>query len=219
MGSTPRSVGQSLRIAMQERDQITNDENARLPLQVGYSRSIAKPIMKIRNMAMGMASILVLSSCQESTKPIEVTETREVSSYDDEGNIGGVMPAEWRRVPSTKFRDYNCKFGKDGEVYLSIASGGVKENAQRWLKQFDDDNEVVVEELEVFETFGEEGVIIEADGTFAGMRGITQEDAALLGLMVQTRGNLITVKMVASAEDVKAQRENFFSFCKSLKWK
>ncbi|MFD2277429.1 hypothetical protein ACFSQZ_13190 [Rubritalea spongiae] len=204
---------------MQEQEQRSDSENGRLPLHVGHSHSIAKPVMKIRNIAVGMSSLLVFSSCQESTQPIEVAETREISNYDDEGNIGGVMPADWRRVPSTKFRDYNCKFGEDGEVYLSIASGGIKENAQRWLKQFGDDKEIVVGELETFETFDEEGVVIEAEGKFEGMRGIAKEDAALLGLMVQTRGNLITVKMVASAEEVKAQRENFFAFCESLKWK
>jgi hypothetical protein len=207
---------------MQEPDQISASENARLPLQDGDSRSIATNVMrvmKIRNIAMGVAPILALSSCQESTKPIEVTETREVSSYDVEGNLGVTMPADWRRVPSTKFRDYNCKFGEDGEVYLSIASGSIKENAQRWMKQFGDDKEVVVADLETFETFGADGVIIEAAGEFAGMRGIKKADAALLGLMVETRGNLITVKMVASADEVEAQRENFFAFCKSLKWK
>ncbi|MGJ8672651.1 hypothetical protein [Rubritalea sp.] len=204
---------------MQEQDQISENEHTRLPLQVGRSRIIAKAVMKIRNIAVGMASLLVLSSCQESTQPIEVTETREISNYDNEGNIGGVMPADWRRVPSTKFRDYNCKFGEDGEVYLSIANGAIKDNAQRWMKQFGSDKEVVVADLETFESFDEEGVIIEAEGAFAGMRGITKEDAALLGMMVETRGNLITVKMVASAEEVKAQRENFFAFCKSLKWK
>lgn len=204
---------------MQEQDQISEDEHARLPLQVGDSHSIAKPIMKIRNIAMGVVALVALSSCQESTTPVEVKDTREISSYDDEGNIRVTMPADWRRVPSTRFRDYNCKFGEDGEVYLSIASGGIGENATRWLKQFGNENEVVVEQLETFTTFDEKGVIIEAEGTFEGMRGVKKENAALLGLMVETRGNLITVKMVASSEEVKAQRENFFAFCESLKWK
>lgn len=201
---------------------FSDSENTRLPLQVGSSRSIAKPIMRVmkfRNIAMGMASILALSSCQESTKSIEVTETRKVSSFDEEGNISVVMPADWRRVPSTKFRDYNCKFGEDGEVYLSIASGSIKENAQRWMKQFGSDKEVVVGDLETVEVFGEKAVVIEAAGKFEGMRGSTKDDAALLGLMVETRGNLITVKMVASSTAVELQRDNFFAFCKSLKWK
>ncbi|MFC4996140.1 hypothetical protein [Rubritalea tangerina] len=52
-----------------------------------------------------------------STETISVTETRRLTSYDEEGNLHVAMPADWRRVPSTEFRDYNCKFNENGEVY------------------------------------------------------------------------------------------------------
>lgn len=162
---------------------------------------------------------MLLVSCQESNEPIEITERRELTSYDTEGNLKVVMPSDWRRVPSTKFRDFNCKFNEDGEVYISIASGGIKENAERWMKQFGSDEELVVEDLTTVDSMGGKGRVIEARGTFQGMRGLNIEDAALLGMMVESGGNLITVKMVAKADEVAAQRENFMAFCRSIEWR
>ena len=74
-------------------------------------------------------------------------------------------------------------------------------------------------ELEQLDVMGAKAVILEAEGTFAGMRGSNIEDAALLGLLVETRGNLITVKMIGKKDEVQAQRENFTAFCKRIQWK
>lgn len=175
--------------------------------------------MNLYKLALGLALMIALTSCDNSTKPVTVIETRKISSYDEEGNLHAVMPAEWRRVPSTKFRDFNCKFNKDGEVYISVGSGGVKENAERWLKQFGDNNSVIVPELEKIDVLGQQAAILEAEGSFTGVRGINIEDAALLGMLIEVNGGLITVKMVGKADEVKAQRENFLSFCKSIQWK
>ncbi|WP_018969654.1 hypothetical protein [Rubritalea marina] len=178
--------------------------------------------MNSRKLLLGIPTLLagiLLVSCQDENPPIEITERRDLTSYDTEGNLKVAMPSEWRRVPSTRFRDYNCRFNEDGEVYISIASGGIKENAERWLKQFGSSDAVVVEELAGIESMGATGRLIEAQGTFQGMRGITIEDAALLGMMVESAGNLITVKMVAKADEVAAQRENFMAFCRSIEWR
>jgi hypothetical protein len=175
--------------------------------------------MNLRKLALGLAPMIALTSCDESTKPVEVTETRKLTSYDDESNLAVVMPKDWRRVPGTQFRDYNFKFNENGEVYISIGSGDIKSNAERWLKQFGDSRPVVVSELEQLDALGAKAVILEVEGTFAGMRGVNIEDAALLGLLVETRGNLITVKMIGKKDEVQAQRENFTAFCKSIQWK
>ena len=178
--------------------------------------------MNFRKLSIGAAPIIVgfvLVSCQEQNQPIEITERRDLTSYDVEANLMVAMPQDWRRVPSTKFRDYNCKFNDDGEVYLSVASGGIQDNANRWMKQFGSDVPVVVEELATIESAGTTGRIIEASGKFQGMRGVSIEDAALLGMMVETAGNLITVKMVGKADEVEAQRENFMAFCRSIQWR
>ena len=166
-----------------------------------------------------LVPIIALSSCEDHTKPVTVTESRRLTISDNEGNLHATMPSDWRRVPSTKFRDFNCKFGETGEVYVSIGSGGIKENAERWLKQFGNENPVDVDKLEQLTVFGEQAVILEAEGKFAGMRGINIDDGGLLGLLVTSRGGLITVKMIGNADEVKAQRENFIQFSKSLKWK
>ena len=131
--------------------------------------------MNLRKLALGLVPMIALTSCDESTNPVEVTETRKLTSYDDESNLKVVMPTEWRRVPSTKFRDYNCRFNEDGEVYISIGSGDIKSNAERWLKQFGETRTVDVPELEKIDVLGADGSILEAEGTFAGMRGSTME--------------------------------------------
>ncbi|MFC4995247.1 hypothetical protein [Rubritalea tangerina] len=192
---------------------------SRLPLHLPARTAIATTAMNLQKLALGLAPLIALSSCNESTETISVTETRRLTSYDEEGNLHVAMPADWRRVPSTEFRDYNCKFNENGEVYISIASGDVKSNAERWLKQFEDTRELRLEDLERLEVLGNQGYLLEAKGTFQGMRGVKTEDAALLGLLVETKGNLITVKMVAKADEVAEQRANFIEFCKSIEWK
>ncbi|WP_165788905.1 hypothetical protein [Rubritalea profundi] len=191
----------------------------RLPLHLKVHNAIATTVMNLRKLALGLVPMIALTSCDENTNPVEVSETRKLTSYDDESNLAVAMPKNWRRVPSTRFRDYNCKFNEIGEVYISIGSGDIKSNAERWLKQFGDTREVVVSELEKLDVMGSKAVILEAEGTFAGMRGVTIEDAGLLGLLVETRGNLITVKMIGKKEEVQAQRENFIAFSKSIQWK
>ena len=175
--------------------------------------------MNLRKISFGLVPLIALMSCEDHTLPVTVTETRKITTSDEEGNLHATMPAEWRRVPSTKFRDFNCKFGEAGEVYVSIGSGDIKSNAERWLKQFGSEAPVDVTSLEKLTVFGELAVILETEGEFEGMRGIQLDNAGLLGLLVETRGSLITVKMVGDADQVKAQRENFITFSKSLKWK
>ena len=188
-------------------------------LQIPKPSTISATDMNLRKLTLGLVPIIALASCEDHTKPVTVTETRKITTSDEEGNLLASMPAEWRRVPSTKFRDFNCKFGESGEVYVSIGSGDIKSNAERWLKQFGDESAVDVSKLEKLTVFGEQASILEAEGKFAGMRGISIDDGGLLGLLVESRGGLITVKMIGHAADVKAQRENFISFSKSLKWK
>lgn len=188
-------------------------------MHIHKSSTISPADMNLRKLTLALVPIIALSSCEDHTKPVTVTETRRITTSDEEGNLHPTMPAEWRRVPSSKFRDFNCKFGESGEVYVSIGSGDIKTNAERWLKQFGSSDSVDVDALEKLTVFGEQAVILEAEGKFEGMRGIQLENAGLLGLLVNTRGNLITVKMVGDAAEVKAQRENFITFSKSLKWK
>lgn len=175
--------------------------------------------MTLRKLATLMVPMIALCSCEDQTNPVEVTQVRELSSYDNEGTLKIVMPAEWRRVPSTRFRDYNCKFGKDGEVYISMATGGIKDNVDRWMRQFGQEPNADISTLEKIDMIGTQGVVIEAQGAFAGMGGISINDAALLGAMVENGGGLITVKMVATVDEVAQQRENFYAFCKSLEVK
>lgn len=197
-----------------------NLQQCQLPLQEAGIRSIAPIAMNGIKLAYCVALAMLMSCCERSSKPIEVRETRPLTEADSEASFVAVMPSAWRQVASVQFRDFNCKFGKDGEVYVSLGSGEVKENAERWLRQLGEESpNVALDKLERVEIFGESGYLVEAQGKFAGMQGVTMDGAALLGALVQTRGALVTVKMVGKADEVKAQRENFLKFCNQLSWR
>lgn len=191
-----------------------------LPLHKSAISSIATVAMNGFKLACCAAIVVLTGSCERNLQPVEVRESRPLTDADRDTSFVAVMPAEWRQVPTTQFRDFNCMFGKDGEVYVSIGSGGVKENAERWLRQLGDENpKVEQEKLEQVEMFGGRGYIVEARGDFAGMQGATMKDAALLGALVESRGALVTVKMVGRADEVAAERERFLKFCKQLSWR
>ena len=50
----------------------------------------------------------------------------------------GTIPDGWLALPASQFRLLNYRFGESGmgEVWVSISSGTVLDNANRWLKQF-----------------------------------------------------------------------------------
>lgn len=200
--------------------QTTFSKN-QLPLHMLPNRSIARIVMKFLKLAGVAIAALAISSCDRGLKPLEVRETRPLTDVDRATSFIAVMPPDWRQVAATKFRDFNCKFSENGEVYVSVGSGGIKDNADRWLRQFGQEKpDVKVEELQRIAMLGTEGYLLESRGEYKGMEGVYLQDAALLGALVQSRdGVLVTVKMVGKAEDVAAQHENFRKFCNDLKWR
>lgn len=166
----------------------------------------------------GMLVILPFSSCRKPERVV-VTETRGLTMYDHGRDpLIAVMPPGWRQVPGTRHRIFNYRFGEDGEVYISRARGGVLPNVNRWLGQFGGEPLESLDGLPKVTVLGREGVVVDASGDFGGGMGRpAREGAALVGVLVDFGGELLTVKMVGAADAVAAERERVVAFCENLR--
>ncbi len=184
-----------------------------------------------------LASVVIFSSCQEK-KEITVTETRAASTRDiapklfassDErfrdakpSPVKGETPQGWLALPASQFRLLNYRFGESGmgEVWVSLASGSVLDNVNRWFKQFDADpvDAAGLAKLPAATIAGSAGVLITAEGDYAGGMGAPPKPGfALAGVVASVNGQILTVKMVGPKAEVEAARPVLESFAKSLK--
>lgn len=180
--------------------------------------------------------ILVICTSCEDRDELVVTETREITTKDiptklnassDErfrdvkpSPVQGTPPENWLKQPSTQFRLLNYRFGESGlgEVWVSLSSGGVLENANRWLKQFQQEA-ITADELaaiEIVQTAGSEGRLIQAEGSYAGMGAEPRDDFALAGVIAPIDGRILTVKMIGPKAEVAAAEEDLKRFSESL---
>ncbi|MBK1835504.1 hypothetical protein [Roseibacillus ishigakijimensis] len=130
------------------------------------------------------------------------------------------LPAEdWTVVPKTAMREVNLTFGEgeqQGEIYLSVSGGGIKPNADRWFRQFGAEPQPIAE-LERVEFLGESAYLVSAQGRYEPGMGRPGEDGqGLLGVLVESEGRIVTVKMIGPEEEVTQRREQFLAFLASL---
>jgi hypothetical protein len=207
-----------------------------MPLRVARP-TIIGGAMKNRTAAAVFGLALVATACR---KPAEVTADAErpltlrdatpkldASSNERFGGdaqdaspfVAGQVPEGWTVMPSNQFRLLNYRFGTGGEVAVGLSAGGLTENVNRWLGQFDrdplSDGEVV--KLEKGTVVGIEGVWVEAEGDFMpGMGQPARSAQGLYGLIAQDAGRVITVKMTGPAAEVAAQKEALKLFVAGL---
>ena len=181
---------------------------------------------------------LIFTSCEKHGDRVKVEETRRKTVKDTDPKlfatsnerfldakpspVQGNHPETWLVRPARQFRLLNYSFGQDalGEVYVSISSGGVLENVNRWLKQFgkDDLDQEGFESMERIPIVGVEGVWIEADGEYgAGMGAEAKPGYGLAGVVAEVDGKILTVKMVGPKNEVAAERERLRAFVGSLR--
>ncbi len=182
--------------------------------------------------------VLFCASCEKAGDRIKVEETRELTTKDREpklfatsderfrdakpGPVKGNPPEHWLALPPAQFRDLNYRFGDSGtgEVYVSVISGSVGENVNRWRRQFGEDplSPEVVEELERIPMAGGEGVWVTLEGEYASGMGTTgaKPGYGLAGAIANVDGKTITVKMIGPKEEVEAERAELKSFAASL---
>ncbi|MDX1681006.1 MAG: hypothetical protein R3242_09780 [Akkermansiaceae bacterium] len=191
-----------------------------------------------------LIAFALLPSCGsekgETMEEVVVTETRRETMRDmpprlhatsDErfrnsrsSPVSAPTPDGWLQVPATEFRLLNYRFGDEGagEVWVSLAGGGLVENLNRWLGQFSLDPV----DADTLETWGKvpvgdyEGIWVEASGTYSpGMGQAPRGEQALAGVIVEGEDGLLTIKMVGPIPDVQAQKDALKEFAASLEWK
>lgn len=194
------------------------------------------PVMKLRAACL-ISSTLLLFSCKEK-KEIVVTETRPASTRDvspklfatsDErfrdakpSPVKGETPDGWLALPATQMRLLNYRFGPtgNGEVWVSISQGSILDNVNRWLKQFGSPaiDEAELAKLPILTLAGAPGVLVNAEGDYAGGMGAPlKPGSALEGVIASVNGQILTVKMVGPKDEVIAARPALERFVQSLR--
>ena len=170
----------------------------------------------MRIFVLTVIAALLWSGCRGPEKAVHVTETRELTYHDRyyPGYLKDLPPLGWRRLPGTQYRVFNYVAGKDDsvEIVLGETSGGVLENAERWLGQFGIAEKPTFDSLKKTSFLGRQAVIVEASGTYAGMARGAAEGYSLIGLILARQGSQITLKMTGPTEEVEKQREAFFKY-------
>lgn len=130
-------------------------------------------------------------------------------------------PENWLALPATQFRVLNYRFGESGigEVYVSLATGSVMDNVNRWLKQFGRDplSPVDFAAMEKVPLAGTEGVWVEAAGDYgSGMGAEAKPGYGLAGVIADLGGQILTVKMIGPEAEVNEEKGRLREFVASL---
>lgn len=205
------------------------------PLHGLRSRSIA-PAMKFP-VSVAMIAILSIPSCRKPPAEVTVTETRVLTTKDvapklfatsdqrfrdaKPSPVKGETPEGWLVMPATQMRLLNYRFGESGlgEVWVSVSSGSVLDNVNRWLGQFNATklDAKGLSELRTVPIAGASGVWVESEGDYAGGMGAPPRAGyALAGVVADFGGRILTVKMVGPKAEVAAAKGTLESYAKSL---
>ena len=186
------------------------------------------------------ATAILAVSCGGDEEDIVITETRVITTRDtpplldatsdqrfrnaQPSPVIGDPPDNWLVMPSSQFRDLNYRFGESGfgEVYVTIAAGSVLDNVNRWFDQFEAPrvDAAGLAALRTVPIADATGVWTEASGTYtSGMGSPPREGFGLAGVIAETRGRILTVKMVGPAAEVREQHEALEAFAASLQFR
>lgn len=180
---------------------------------------------------------LLCASCEKDSAPVQVEETRPLTTKDSDPKlfatsderfrnaqpspVKGSPPESWLVLPPAQFRELNYRFGESGmgEVYVSLASGSVPDNVNRWRGQFgaaplEPDEFDAAQKTPIA---GTEGVWVQASGDYAsGMGTPAKPGFGLAGVIAQVGGRILTVKMVGPDVEVEAEKPALKAFAASL---
>jgi hypothetical protein len=191
--------------------------------------------MTLRPFIIGIS--LLCASCEKDSALMEVEDTRPLTTKDRDPKlfatsderfrnaqpspVKGSPPENWLALPPAQFRELNYRFGASGmgEVYVTLASGSVADNVNRWRGQFGV-APFTPEEFDAAEKTpiaGTEGIWVEASGEYAsGMGAPAKPGYGLAGVIAQVDGKILTLKMVGPQAEVEAERAALKTFAASL---
>lgn len=183
-----------------------------------------------------LACIVVFTACRKESEVV-VTETRPATTKDGAPKLNatsnerfrdakpspirGETPEGWLELPPSQFRMLNYRFGETGlgEMWVTLASGGVLDNVNRWLNQFAAQplDAAGLNSLKTVPVLGTTGVWVEAEGEYAsGMGAPPRPGYGLAGVVAEYRGQILTVKMVGPKAEVEAARPVLEAYVRSL---
>lgn len=184
------------------------------------------------------AGLVFLSSCGKEDDGL-VTETRDLTTKDvnpklfatseerfrdaKPSPVTAETPDGWVKRPSSQFRLLNYGFGAtgSGEAYVSLASGSVLDNVNRWLRQFSAEplDQAGLDALPKVPIAGTTGVRVDARGDFVGGMGApSKPDQALAGIIADLGGGrILTIKMTGAPDEVGQAVPTLEQFAAGLK--
>ncbi len=137
--------------------------------------------------------------------------------------VEGDTPAGWLVLPASQFRLLNYRFGETGmgEVWVSLASGTVIDNVNRWLKQFGASpvDTSALAKLPTAKIADSSGTWVTAAGDYeSGMGAPSKPGFALFGIVsALSNGQILTVKMVGPKAEVEAAKSTLEAYVQTLK--
>ncbi len=187
--------------------------------------------------ALLMTCGVMLASC-DGKKELTISETRAATTRDKPSKlfatsderfrdakpspIQGDPPAGWLALPASQFRLLNYRFGESGmgEVWVSLSSGTVLDNINRWNGQFGATklDPSTLEALKTVNIAGFPGKWVAAEGEYAsGMGAPPKPGFGLAGIVASVDGKILTLKMVGPKAEVEAAKPLLETFAKSLR--
>ena len=212
----------------------------------GWRAAAIGGAMKIRGISACLVVALLLPACRKP-KEVTVDESRTLTMRDESLKLdatskerfetpaapaapntppagpsplmAGMVPDDWKELPGNQFRLLNYSFGTGGEVAVGISVGGMADNVNRWLRQFDKAplSEAAIAKLEQGTVLGIPGLWVEAEGDYMpGMGQPARPGHALYGIVAEKNGRIFTVKMTGPAAEVAGQKEKLKAFVAAL---
>ena len=133
-------------------------------------------------------------------------------------------PDAWTKGPDQTMRVVSYGVGGNGaaECYVTAlqgTGGGLEANINRWCSQIGQDalSPEAIAALPRVTVLGQESAVIELTGDYSGMGDTAQASSMLLGAICELPAETIFVKMTGPETVVRAEKEGFLAFCRSLK--
>jgi hypothetical protein len=190
--------------------------------------------MKLLSLALAFLTAILIAGCGPSTFRKEITETRTVApspaapapapaAAEQDAPFAWQLPEGWQQAPPRPMRLATFKVAGNADIdcYLTSLSGkagGIDANVNRWRDQLGLPPATPDElaKLPQIDMLGQKATLVEAAGSFEGMDGQKQPGWMLVGAILNLNGQMLFAKMTGPEQAVRAEKDRFVSFCKSL---
>lgn len=146
----------------------------------------------------------------------------------DRSKLKWDVPDGWKLASGSSMRIVTFKVagkveGQPGAECWVIAlggrAGGIIGNINRWRQEMQKPHLSAqdVDRLPRIQILGEQAPFLEEDGSYQGMGGPKLDKGMLFGVVCPLADVTLFIKMVGGPEDMRAAKNDFLAFCKSLR--